>query len=433
MSKTIQYKKGAVIFFEGEKPCYILMLREGEVEISRFDNESKKFVYKTVKSGYFFSVKNKLMNMPYMSTAIATKDSVVTMFSKNEFEEFILCHNNLVLEIIKGLSGELKEIHAKLYAKYDYPREKNCERGMMRVARGFFDMQEYVTCVDVCNKFLEMNSKSNFKTKIEELLEDIDKIEKDETDKKSRQKKYKRIDVSDDKDVSVQDALSQRNVIFSEDDKVEIQLPESFKRYEKSFPAHKVIFSEFENGDSFFMVASGFVRSTKYINGTNVSISLAKPGEFFGLNYFVDMPIRDVTCVTSGDVKVLEFDRTYFETIITDNPKISLLLLKMLAKRVYLDRKILRNSYIADLQLRLKDMFSVLDENELCEKVGGSSRKINLTAKNISVWANVTEDAIQKQLDLLEFQKLIRQSDEGWILVRDIEGMKNISSGIRSA
>lgn len=406
MAKTVKYTKGSVIFLEGEKPKYIYILRDGCIEISRVIPDTEKTAYKTVKNGYFFGVKNMLVNMPYMSTAVATEDSTVALISVDEFEEFILQGSQANLEMIKNISKQLKQIHEKLYAKFDTPRESDCERGMLQVARSFMAAKEYQLCKDICDKFIARYPDSNYKLQIDEIIETLEKKSKD---------------------VPKEDAYH----TFSDTNKPDIILPDAFKQYEKIIPARKVIFSEFEKGDSLFMVLSGIVRSAKYINGTNVNISLAKHGDFFGLNTFVDMDVRDVTCVTTHETKVLELSPDNFKKIISDNPKIAFMFIKLLAKRVYLDRRILLNSYLLDLQIRLKDMFAIMEENGLCEKVGNTSRKVNLTAENISVWTNISADIIQKELDILETLGLIRQSDEGWFIVKDIEKMYYASKRAR--
>lgn len=403
MAKTVKYTKGSAIFLEGEMPKYVYILRDGSIEISRVTPDTERTVYKTVKKGFLFGIKNILVNMPYTSTAITTEDSTVILLSANEFRNFILNESKENLAIIKNISNQLKEIHGKLYAKFESPREKDCERGILLTARSFLHTKEYQSCQDMCEKILSSYPNTKYKSQVDEMLEKIEK----EKDKETKHHKY------------------------SETATPAIILPDSFKRYEKTIPARKVIFSEFEKGDSLFLVQSGVVRSAKCINGININVSLAKPGEFFGLNAFVDMDVRDVTCITTDDTNVLEFPVDDFQKIISENSEIAFMFLKQLSKRVYLDRKILQNTYIKDYQLRIKDMIYTMEKNGLCEKIGAKSRKIDLTADNISVWTNIDKDVIQKQLDVLETHGIIHQSEEGWFTVKDIERCSTFNSHLR--
>lgn len=402
MARTVQYQKGAVIFFEGESPKFIYILKNGNIEISRLDHETKSTTHSSIKEGHFFGVKNKLVNTPYMSTATAVEDSTVILLSTDEFENSISMDKKISAEIIKNFCNQLKQVHAKLYHKHNgAQKEWNKESGMFNTARGFFDMKEYSPCKDVCDKFMEQFPESNYKQKINEM------------EAASREKMY-------------WNNKKEPCAIFHIADDSELLLPSSFSHYEKTIAARKVIFSEFEKGDSVFMVTSGIVRSTKYIGGANVSISLATPGEFFGLNAFIGKDTRDVSCVSITDAKVLEFQHSEFENIISENPKIAFMFIKLLAKRIYLDRKILRNNYINDLQIRLKDMFTVLDDNGLCEKIDSKSRRIYLSAKNISIWTNIPEEEIEQELQLLENNGVIRNKD-GCIIVSNIEDSRNVS------
>lgn len=393
MAKTVKYAKGSVLFLEGEMPKYVYILRDGSIEISHVTPDAEKTEFKTVKKGFLVGIKNILVNMPYTSTAVMTEDSTVILLSAAEFKDFIINESKENLAIIKNISSQLKEIHGKLYARFESPREKDCERGMFLVAKSFFCMNEYQLCEDMCEKFLSNYPNSNYKMQIDEMIENLKKanIEKKE------------------------------EPTYSETKTPEIILPDSFKRYEKIVPARKIIFSEFEAGNSLFLVQSGAVRSTKCTNGMNVNVSIAKSGEFFGLNAFVDMDIRDVTCITTTNSKILEFPVDDFQKIISKNSETAFMFLKQLSKRIYLDRTILQNNYINDYQIRIKDMIYIMEKNGLCEKLGNKSRKVDLTAYNISVWTNIRQEIIQKELNVLEAQGIIHQSDEGWFTVKDIE------------
>lgn len=406
MSRAVQYQKGAVIFFEGEYPKFIYILKQGGIEISRVAPDKRTTVYDPVKVGDFFGIENKIVNMPYISRAVATQDSTVVLLSAEEFEALIFKEKNIYMNIIRNICSELKELHAKMYGSSSPQVERNHERGMFHVANGFLYTNEYLPCRDVCTKFLELYPESDHKQKIEEMIEAT--------------KRY-----------TLENTGFFHHVLYSDIEDAELFLQESFKRYEKTLPPRKVIFSEFEKGDSVFLVTSGVVRSTKFGKGSNMNLSLARPGEFFGLNHFVDMEVRDVSAITTDEVKLLEFTRDGFEELLLSNPKIAFMFIKSLATKLHIDRRIFRNDFISNLQTRLKDMFAVLDDLGLCEKLEGKARKIYLDSVNISVWTNIPSDEITKELDLLESQGVIHTSNDGWFIVNDIEEARRVSEGIR--
>ena len=63
----------------------------------------------------------------------------------------------------------------------------------------------------------------------------------------------------------------------------------AFNRFAKKYEPEEVIISEFEPGNSFYLIQSGEVQLVKCVNGTKKNLDILKPGEFFGklLSYSV--------------------------------------------------------------------------------------------------------------------------------------------------
>lgn len=405
MPRTVHYQQDAVIFLEGENPKYIYILQAGLVEIGRLDPETRKVVYEPVRVGNFFGIESRILNLPYTMRAISKNPSTVILFTVEEFEQFVIRDSNLRMNIIKNLCAELKQTHAKMYTDIQQ-REKNYERGMYHVAKAFNSSEEFLPCRSVSKRFLELYPNSEFKSQIDDLVKATENYTLVNTGFFS-------------------------HVLYPDTEESEIFLQDSFKRYEKTYEPREVIFSEFEKNDSVFMVLSGVVRSTKYVKDTNINVSLARPGEFFGFNLFMDMDHRDISAVTTDNVKILEFTHSNFMELLNNNPVVAYMFIKSLSYKVHVDRRIFRNNFISNLQTRLKDIFSVLDEIGFCEKVGGKSRKIYLTNRNIAVWTNVPLSEIEKEMELLETQGIVKMSEEGWFIVNDIEEARRVSQGIR--
>lgn len=405
MARTVQYQKGAVIFFEGESPKHIYILEHGSVEISHISPETKQVTYTPVNVGDFFGMENKIVNMPYLSRAIAVKDSAVVLLSTEEFKEFVLKDTKMSNHLIQTICSELEKLHEKVYGDA-INLEKNPERGLFHVANAFFLENEFLPAKETCEKFLEAYPDSVHKQQVTDMLE---------------KSKHERTN----------DVEKMSHVLFSDPEETEIFMPEAFSKFEKTFPARNIIFSEFENGNSTFMVLSGVVRSTKYTNGLNSNVSLSRPGEFFGLNYFVNMARRDVTAISIDPVKVLEFPNEIFKKILVEYPKIAFMFIKHLATKLHIDRRIFRNNHINNLQTRLKDIFAVLDDIGLCEKLEGKSRKIYLSIENISIWSGIPAEEIQKEMDILQEQGIVRMHEDNFFIVNDIEEARRVSEGIR--
>lgn len=407
MAKTIQYPKGAVIFFEGEISSNIYILQSGSVEISSVDPGTNKTVVSYIKAGEFFGVKNPLIHMPHMSQATTKSDSVVLAISVMEFEFLLDQDSKLRLNMISAICSQLTDLHAKLYSKFNSKRESTSEHGIFQVAKGFYNSDAFMHCLDVCDTFLNLFPESKFKDKIDEMLE-------------ASQREVANIPEID------------KSIILADTSDMEVLVPDAFDRLEKTFPIHQTIFSEYEKNDSIFLILSGIVRSAKYIRGRNLSISITTPGEFFGLNGLIGQELRDVTSIATSQVKALEIPLKDFDSIVLASPKIAYMILKLLAKRVHDDRLMLRNVYIQDLQIRLKDMFVVLNDIGLCQPLRGLSRKIFLSATDISLWTSFPVEVIEEELEVLEKQGAITLPEDGrYIIVKNIEEARRVAKGQR--
>lgn len=406
MPRVVEYKKGAVIFFDGEKSDSIFILKNGSVEIYSHDIGTNKPVVTHVSNGEFFGVRNTIINHPQTSQAVATSQSSVILMSVQEFEDFMEKDKNLSLTMITRFCQRLKNLHARLYLKFNAKKMLSSEHGMFRVAKGFFNSSSYMQCYDIAQKFMQLYPESRYSEEIKDFIETSEKHIAEIPEIKTA-------------------------VVLADPEEMQIFLSDAFDKYEKEIPAGQVVFSEFEEGNSVFLVLSGIVQSNKFIGNRNLGISLAFPGEFFGLNGLIDQNLRDLTTITTTDVKVLEIPLDDFWAIVSSSPKIAFMVLRLLSKRINDDRMLLKNIYITDLQSRLKDLFVVLDTMGLCEKMKGHARKIHLSAADIATWTSELLEVIEEELETLEKHGVIFQSDEGWFIVNDIEEARRVSSGDR--
>lgn len=406
MPKVVEYKKGAVIFFNGGKSEHVFILKSGSVEVSYYDIGTNKTVVTSVANGGFFGVSNAIINLPHTSQAVATSLSSVILLSVREFEDLIAKDGNLCMDIITKICRRLKNLHAKLYSKFDAKKIFSSEHGMFRVTKGFFNASSYMQCCDIAKKFMQLYPDSRYKEDIKNM-----------------------VDVSEKQIAEISEINT--SIFLADAEELQIYLSDTLKKYEKYIPSGQVVFSEFEDGNSVFLVLSGIVNSTKFIVNRNIGISLAFPGEFFGLNGLIDEKLRDVTSITMSEVKALEFPLDDFWQIVLSSPKIAFMVMRLLSKRINDDELLLKNIYVSDLQIRLKDLFVALDVMGLSEKMKGHARKIYLSSADISTWTSEPLEVIQDELEILEKHGVIFQSDEGWIVVKDIEETRRGVSGVK--
>ena len=199
----------------------------------------------------------------------------------------------------------------------------------------------------------------------------------------------------------------------------------AFKRFQKTYENGQVIITEYERGETFYLIQNGMVQLTKCVNDTNKNLDILKPGEFFGEMAILDNTPRSATCVAKGHVECLEFNKANFEMLITGNPQLALILLKIFCKRIYDQRRRLRILVISDPQARLADVFCMFNEMNQTAITADRKRKFSLTEQDMVHWSGLPSNVAKDELKRLVVSRKIEMYDN-YIIVNNIADMQRI-------
>ena len=400
MPKAVQYTKGSIIYFAGDRDERIYILQKGLVILTSTDIETGTPVTEQVKTGEFFGVKSSLGHFPREETATVLQDTVAVTMSLQEFETIFSGNKDVILKMLRVFSGQLRQIHKKTESILKQKVNQNQADGMFSVAKSFYQDEQYRACCDVCIKYL-----TNYPT-----APDKDSVAKIYADAKLRAEKLKNRRAAAAAPASTEGALKQ----FS--------LP-AFDRFAKKYEPEQVIISEFEPGNSFYLIQSGEVQLVKCVNGTKKNLDILKPGEFFGEMAILDNSPRSATCMAIGPVECLEFNKENFTLLITGNPQLALILLKLFCKRIYDQKRRLRILTIKDLPARIADVFLMYDEMNPVGNPAEHTRKFNVTVADIAHWAGLTPEITRDEINkYVEKRKL--EVYDNYMIVTNIADMK---------
>lgn len=404
MPKAMQYTKGSIVYFEGDKDERIFILQKGILVLTTTDVETHQPVTEQVKNGEFFGVKSALGRFPREETATALTDCVSIALTIQEFEQIFSSNKEIIMKMLRVFSNQLRLIHKKTEAILNNVPEDQ-QTGMIAVAKSFYNDEEYLSCCDICVKFLSLYPNTAKKDEVAKLYADA----------KLRNTKIKeKIKSSDttEEDEEASGALKQ------------FALP-AFKRFAKQYKPGNVIISEFEPGNSFYLIQSGRVQLVKCVNGAKKNLDIMKPGEFFGEMAILDNSPRSATCVAIGNVECLEFNKENFQLLIMGNPQIAIILLKLFCKRIYDQRRRLRTLAIKDVQARIADVFLMFDEMNPSVNANDRQRKFNVSAADVAHWAGLSPEATRDEINKFVEKRKIEVYDN-YIVVDNIADMKRI-------
>ncbi|MCR4630624.1 MAG: cyclic nucleotide-binding domain-containing protein [Treponema sp.] len=413
MPKAMQYTKGSIIYFEGDKDERIFIMQNGSVLLTSTDIETEAPVAEQVHSGEFFGVKSALGHFPREETATAVVPTVAVALTVQEFE--ILFSNNkaLIMKMLRVFSNQLRQVHKKIESILHSEPEDQLT-GMLRVGQCFYDEEQFRSACDVYEKYIKRFPNS---PKIDEAKKMYDAA-------KLRADKLAQLDRG-----SVD--TYEEPVVANSSLKL-FDLP-AFARFAKNYEPGEVIISEFEPGDCFYLIQSGNVQLVKCVNGSKKNLDVLKPGEFFGEMAILDNSARSATCMAIGKVRCLEFNKENFELLITGNPQMALLLLKLFCKRIYDQRRRLKILVIKDLQAKIADVFLMLNEMNPVANEMEKQRKFNVTVSDIAHWAGLSLEVTKDEINRFVERHRIEVYDNYVIVnnINDIQRLYETRAGIR--
>ncbi len=404
MPKIMQYTKGSIIYFAGDRDERVFILQKGCVIISTTDVETRQTITEQIKTGEFFGVKSALGHFPREETATVLMDSVCLALTVQEFETIFSSNKNLIMKMLRVFSNQLRQIHKKTEEILNKGLDVNQQNGMLSVAQAFFNDEKWRSCSDICATYLRLYPNASNKDEITKMF------------KTSAARAKSQFDES---------CIDSSAVDYSTDKALRLFSLPAFSRFAKKYEPNQVIITEFEPGDSFYLIQSGNVRLVKCVNGLNKNLDILKPGEFFGEMAILDNSPRSATCLAAGHVTCLEFNKANFELLITGNPQIALNILKLFCKRIYDQKRRFRILVIQDLQARIADVFCMLDEMNPPINPNDKQRRFNVTIQDVAHWAALSIEQTTDEINRFAMSKKIEVFETN-IIVNNIVDMKRI-------
>lgn len=405
MPKKIAYAKGSIIYFEEDKDDRIFILQKGLIVLSSTDVETGVPVTEYAREGEFFGVKSAFGRFPREETATVVADSLVIAMSVAEFEQLFSSNKQIIMKMLRVFSNQLRAIHKKSEQILGSGEGVNPQAGMASVAQCFYDEEQYRSCCDICLKFLKLYPNSDDKDTVARLYADS-------------KKRFDKLQAT----AARQDSGDQ---IVIPTGSSGFYLP-GFERFVKTFERDSVIISEHEPGETFYLIQSGSIQLVKCVNGVRKNLDILHPGEFFGEMAILENSPRSATCVAIDKVEVLEFNKANFEALITGNPQMALILLKLFCKRIYDQKRRLKILLIAEPHARLASVFMMFDEMNPSANAVDKSRRFNLTISDLSHWSGLPGDVVRDEVNKFVEKRRIEVYDT-YIIVKNIVDMKRVA------
>ncbi len=204
----------------------------------------------------------------------------------------------------------------------------------------------------------------------------------------------------------------------------------AFDRFAKTIPKGRMIFCEYEPGNSFYLIQEGRVQITKVMGEIEKAIDILRPGEIFGEMAILEEAPRSASAVAIDDVTLLEFNRANFEILLQGNPQIALTLLRTFVKRIYDQRRRFMILRLNDVQARVADVFLMLYEGMASKDVDKDRWEFQVTADDVAHWAGIAPEKARTVINQFVNQHRIEMYPDK-IVVLNIHDLQRLVSSRR--
>jgi CRP-like cAMP-binding protein len=154
MPKTLQFRAGSVIYFQGDVADKIFILQTGQVNLVYQDIETGDDIHEFVQAGEFFGVKSTLGRYPREENAIALQDTTVMAFSSSEFESLAMTNTRIIMKMLKIFSSQLRRIHQQVSSLLEKKEQLDPELGLFSIGEYFISNKQYSQAKYVFNRYL---------------------------------------------------------------------------------------------------------------------------------------------------------------------------------------------------------------------------------------------------------------------------------------
>jgi CRP-like cAMP-binding protein len=400
MPKQVQYKAGSVIYFTGDAADKIFVLQSGMVHLVSQDIEIGQENRELVAPNEFFGILSAYGGFPRDEDAMVSQDATVMVLTVNEFETFAVKNIPMVVKLLKVYSHQLRQINT-YFSRVQKNETSDPEAGLFNVGIYYYNRKRLAQAKEVFNRYL-----AHYPTGTEAVTV----------------LKYLRIIESS---TPTKSAPAGKQAAASPEDAGSASL----SRFGRTFQPGEIIFSEYEPGDTFYMIQSGSVELTKIVGDIEKKITILHASDVFGEMAILEDSPRSAMAIAMEAVQVLEFNRQNFEILLQNNAQIAMKLLKTFTARIKDAKRRFMILTLDNLDAKVMDVFLMLHENQGRE-LRDERREFNITIEEVARWAGISiKDAKNTLSRFVSQGRMVLYSDR--VIVNNMVECSRIVSAIR--
>lgn len=126
------YKKGQIVFFEGNRPLGLYCVNKGKIKIFQLGSSGKEQIMRLAKGGDILGYRALIGGELYSASAGIIEDSIICFIPKKTFFDLLQTNSELSTKMMKLLSHDLKSAESRITGLAQKPvRERLAETLLM--------------------------------------------------------------------------------------------------------------------------------------------------------------------------------------------------------------------------------------------------------------------------------------------------------------
>jgi CRP/FNR family transcriptional regulator len=137
-----RYREDEYLFYEGDPPQGLFILREGKVKIIKHSTRGKDTILRLLGPEEMFGEVASLDGGPYPASAQALEDTVVFHLSQRDFLRLLQGYPSIALRVIEDLGRKLRDAHDLIRALTTETVEKRIATVLLKLSEKLGKVEE---------------------------------------------------------------------------------------------------------------------------------------------------------------------------------------------------------------------------------------------------------------------------------------------------
>lgn len=143
------YKKGQVIFYQGNPPFGLYCINSGKIKITKMGNDGKESIVRLASDGDVLGHRSLFSNENYTATATALEDTAVCFLDKKFILTAIAEQPSIAVNIIQKLSKEMGSAEAKSASMFQKNVRERLAELLLTLSRSYGIKEDQRTRIDI--------------------------------------------------------------------------------------------------------------------------------------------------------------------------------------------------------------------------------------------------------------------------------------------